>query len=255
MAGGHVDALYREGDSPLHRMPAHPKILAAFLFVFAVVATPREAVWVFGIDAALILTAAAVAGLGTGFVARRMLIEIPFLVVAVSLPFLAGGASIEVAGMSLSEEGLWDTWNIVVKATLGLLTSVVLAGTTRVTDLLRGLDRLRVPRIITAIMGFMVRYIDVVVGEFNRTRVAMASRGHDPHWIGQIAPLARSVGRLFVRSYERGERVYLSMASRGYRGRMPGMDREIVTPSNWAIIISVPLIAWALATLTLVGIP
>lgn len=253
MAGGRVDALYREGDSPLHRMPAHPKILAAFLFVFAVVATPREAMWAFGIDAALLLAAAAVARLGAGFVMRRMLIEIPFIVVAVSLPFFAGGASVDIGGIGLSVEGLWDMWNIVIKATLGLLTSVVLAGTTRVPDLLRGLDTLRMPRIITAIMGFMVRYVDVVVGEFSRTRVAMVSRGYDPHWIGQIGPLARSVGRLFVRSYERGERVYLAMASRGYGGRMPVVDTEVVAPTSWLIAISVPLVAWTLATATLVG--
>ena len=35
------------------------------------------------------------------------------------------------------------------------------------------------------------------------------------------ATLARSAGALFIRSFERGERVHLAMLSRGYTGRMP----------------------------------
>jgi cobalt/nickel transport system permease protein len=68
------------------------------------------------------------------------------------------------------------------------------------------------------IMGFMVRYLDVVGDELARMRVALASRGFTPrdprHW----PVIARSAGALFIRSYERGERVHLAMVSRGYDG-------------------------------------
>lgn len=247
MAGAHTHALYRHGDSPVHRVPAHTKIVAAFAFVFAVVATPREAVWVFGAHAGLLAACATVAGLGVRFVLSRMLIEIPFLVVALTLPFFASGERVDVLGLSLSVEGLWDLWNIAAKATLGLLTSIVLAGTTRMTDLLRGFDALRVPRILTAIMGFMVRYFDVVVGEVARMRVAMSSRGYTPRWLGHLTPYARSLGTMFVRSYERGERVYLAMASRGYTGTMPAAPTEHAGAATWAIVLALPATAWLLA--------
>ena len=164
------------------------------------------------------------AGVPPGFVARRMLIEVPFLLFAVFLPFVGSGERIDVLGMSLSIGGLWAAWNILAKATLGAWASILLAATTQVPDLLEGFGRLRAPRVITSIMGFMVRYLDVIVGEWARMRVALRSRAYRPRTLRQIGPLAAASGSLFIRSYERGERVYLAMLSRGYTGEMP-VDR------------------------------
>ena len=251
MAGSHVHALYRHGDSRIHGLPPHVKIVAAFGYVFAVVATPREALWAFAVYFAILLAAATLARLGIRFVALRMVIEIPFVVVALLLPFFGGGETVEVLGVALSREGLWDMWNIVAKATAGLLTSIVLAGTTQITELLRGMDALRVPRVITSIMMFMIRYLDVVFGELSRTRVAMRSRGYRPRWLGHIRPFAQSIGHLFIRSYERGERVYLAMASRGYTGTMPPVAGDAATARQWAGVLSVPAAAWVIAVLAL----
>jgi cobalt/nickel transport system permease protein len=70
-------------------------------------------------------------------------------------------------------------------------------------------------------MAFMVRYLDLVTGEMARMKVARESRGFSArnprHW----PVLARTAGALFIRAYERGERVHLAMLSRGYTGRMP----------------------------------
>ena len=246
---GHVHALYRHGATVLHRLRPQTKIAAAFLFVFAVVATPREAVWAFGIYAVIVVGLATWARLGVRFVATRMLIEVPFVLAALIFPFIAGGETTTVLGIDLSTSGLWDLWNVLAKATLGLMTSVVLAGTTEIPTMLKGLERLHVPRVITAIMGFMIRYLDVVLGEFRRMRVAMQSRGYNPTWIGQAKPYAASAGTIFVRSYERGERVYLAMASRGYDGNMPGSASDQAPVSQWTAALMVPAIAWATAAL------
>lgn len=226
-------------------MRPETKIAAAFLFVFAVVATPREAFWAFAVYAAILIALAAWAHLGFRFVGTRMVVEIPFVLAALFFPFLAGGSTVTVLGIELSQAGLWDMWNVLAKATLGLLTSIVLAGTTEIPTMLKGFDALRVPRVITAIMGFMIRYLDVVLGEFRRMRVAMRSRGHNPKWLGHAKPYAVSAGSIFVRSYERGERVYLAMASRGYDGHMPRVSGEAASVSEWAIALVVPVMAWA----------
>ena len=67
----------------------------------------------------------------------------------------------------------------------------------------------------------MIRYLDVVTTEMQRMKIARESRGftarNPRHW----PVLARSAGALFIRSYERGERVHLAMLSRGYDGRLP----------------------------------
>lgn len=247
MAGGHVHALYRHGSSRLHRLKPQTKIAAAFLFVFAVVATPREAFWAFAVYGAVLIGLATSARLGVRFVAARMIIELPFVLAALLFPLLAGGVSIDVLGLGLSRSGLWDMWNILAKATLGLLTSIVLAGTTDIPTMLKGFDALRVPRVVTAIMGFMIRYLDVVLGEFKRMRVAMQSRAYHPRWIGQARPYAASTGTIFVRSYERGERVYLAMAARGYDGHMPRTEHEAAPMRQWLAVLALPGLAWMVA--------
>lgn len=250
--GGHgLDGLYVAGDSPVHRMAPEVKIAATVAYVFAVVATPREALWAFGGHAALLAGAVALAGLPPVLVLRRLRIEVPFLLFAAFMPFTGAGPRIDVLGLSLSEPGLWSAWNIVAKGTLGVAASIVLAATSPVADLLRGLDRLHVPRVITAIAGFMVRYLGIVAGESRRMHVARQSRGYDPRWLWQARGIAASAGTLFVRSYERGERVYLAMLSRGYDGTMPTLEGRHASASGWWPL-AFPMMAWTLAAAALV---
>ena len=244
MSGVHVHALYLHGHSPIHRTAPQVKIAVAFGALLAIVSTPREAIWAFALYAVAVAVVAAIAGITPGFALRRMTIEIPFLLVAVLLPLLGPEPSVAVGGIDLSIAGLWDAWNIIAKATLGLSIAVILGATTEVTELLAGLDGLRVPAVVTAIAGFMVRYVDVILSDWSRMRIAMASRGHDARWFTQIGPYARTVGSVFIRTFERGERVYLAMASRGYAGSMP-LATQPATPLNqWIVAISIAAAAW-----------
>ena len=156
-----------------------------------------------------------------GYLAKRMLIETPFVLFALAVPFIAEGPRVEVLGLSLSEPGLWAAWGLLAKGTLGVLASLTLAATTEPQDVLVGLRRLRLPDLIVQIMGFMLRYLDVVTAELGRMTTAMRSRGCDPRSPRHWPVLARSLGALFIRSYERGERVHLAMLARGYDGTLP----------------------------------
>jgi cobalt/nickel transport system permease protein len=117
---------------------------------------------------------------------------------------------------------------------------VIVAATTPVPELLRGLERLRLPRAFTTIAGFMVRYADVIADELRRMRVARLSRGYDPRWIWQARAVAATAGALFIRSYERGERVYLAMVSRGYAGSMPVLEDLGASRGQWLAALAVP---------------
>jgi cobalt/nickel transport system permease protein len=224
-------------------LPASVKLSALGVFVIAVVLTPRQAIWAFGVHAGLVVTAMWAAGLRPVFVLRRLVIEIPFVLFAVALPFVAGGEQVQLAGLSLSVEGLWGGWNIVAKATLGLAASIVLTATTTIPDILAGLDRLKVPRLITSIAGFMVRYLDVIAGEMHRMTMAMLSRGHDPRWFWQAKAYVTSAGALFIRSYERGERVYFAMTARGFDGRIPVLNGAPATTKDWSRALLMPAAA------------
>jgi cobalt/nickel transport system permease protein len=246
MAGAHASSLLVDGDSRLHRMRPQCKIAAAVAFVLVVVATPREQIWAFGLYAAALLALVAVTGMGYGRFARRLTIEVPFLAFAVFLPFFAGGDQLGDGWWSLSIDGLWASWNIVAKGTLGVATSVILTSTTSLADLVRGMERLHAPAAFTSITTFMVRYAEVITGEMQRMKVARESRGHDPRWIWQIRAIAHSAGTLFIRSYERGERVYLAMLSRGYDGAMPRLA-DGATRGEWLVASALPATALVVA--------
>jgi cobalt/nickel transport system permease protein len=221
MSGGHPHhLLFHPGDSPVHRLPAQVKIVAALLTVLCVVATPREEFWAFGLYLVLIVTVGRVARVPASHFAKRAFIEIPFVLVAVLMPVL-GGAAGALAG-----------WNILAKGTLGVLTSLTLAATTTPRDLIVGMQRLRTPAALTTIATLMLRYLEVIAAEARRMRVARISRGHDPRFLWQVGATARGIGALFIRSYERGERVHLAMLSRGWTGAMP--DRGVAArPAMW----------------------
>ena len=247
MGAGHAHPLHLPGDSAVHRLPPEVKIVAAFLGVVCVVATPREAFGVFAGYLALLAGIWAVAAIPPGWIARRALIEVPFVVLAVLLPFTGGDPRVEWLGLSLSEPGLLGAWNILVKGTLGVLTSLTLAATTPLRDLLVGLQRLRAPSLVVTIATLMLRYADVIADEAGRMRLARISRGHDPRFLWQVGATARGVGALFVRSYERGERVHLAMLSRGWTGRMPQLTTTPTTRRHWVAGMAPVAVAAALA--------
>lgn len=254
MGAGHAHPLHRPGSSPVHRTPVEVKIVCAVLAVFAVVATPREAFWAFGLYLVVLLVVWQLAGIPVRWVLPRMVIEVPFVVLAVLLPFTEGGDRVQVLGLSMSSAGLLAAWGIVVKGTLGVLVSLTLAATTAPAELPVGLQRLRVPALVTTIVVLMLRYVDLLVDEGRRMRLARLSRGDDPRTLRQVGATARGVGGLFLRAYERGERVHLAMLARGYTGTLPELSDHRTTPRAWVqgtapagIAVLVAVGAWVLA--------
>jgi cobalt/nickel transport system permease protein len=225
MGADHGHKLHYHGHSVIHRAPAHLKLLSLLGFMLVVVATPRDWHPAFAIYALVLLGVVGTSRVPPAYLAKRMAIEIPFVVFALLVPFVAHGPEVQVhllgLGVSLSEPGLVAAGGLLMKGTLGVLASLTLAATTEPEGVLRGLQRLRMPDLIVQIMGFMIRYLDVVTGEMGRMVTAMRSRGCDPRSPRHWPALARSLGALFIRSYERGERVHLAMLSRGYTGELP----------------------------------
>ncbi|WP_446222557.1 cobalt ECF transporter T component CbiQ [Nocardia sp. IBHARD005] len=232
---GPVRRLYLAGTSPAHRAPTEVKIVCAVVAVFAVVATPRELLWPFGCYGLGLVALWRWWGIPLRWIAPRLLIELPFVVLAILLPFAAGQPRTEVLGLSLSVAGLYAAWGIIAKGTIGVGISLTLAATTSVRALPEGLTRLRVPGTIVMIVVLMLRYVDVLVAEAARMRLARISRGDDPRTLRQAGATARGVGTLFLRSYERGERVHLAMLSRGFDGTVPDVGTEPATRRQWLL--------------------
>jgi cobalt/nickel transport system permease protein len=93
------------------------------------------------------------------------------------------------------------------------------------------------------IASFMLRYVNVVNDEMERMKVARESRGFEATGMKSWKVLATAAGALFIRSYERGERVHLSMLSRGYEGVLPQEERMKIDASVWLKAMVYPLVA------------
>jgi len=239
----HPHVVFVHGVSPVHRLPGREKLVALLVFIVAVVATPAHQVWAFAAYGAVVAIAGSLARLSPGLVSRRLSVGLPFLLFAFALPFVGGGERVQMGSLSLSVAGAWAAWAILAKGVLCLGASVILTATTPVSEILRGLSALRVPGVLVGIAGFMVRYLDIIVSEARRMRVAMLARGHRSRWIWHARPVAGSAGLLFVRAHERGERVLDAMTARGYGGGIPEALGESSAPARWLETEALPVLA------------
>jgi len=195
---------YHHGETVVHRLPAGAKTAAATALVVTIVVLPRGAWAAYGACAAALLLVAALARVPLRSLGRRILLLEPFVVGVAALSLLqAGGVRVFAA--------------MLAKSTLCLCAMLLLSGTTRFSDLLRVLWRLRVPALLVTSLALMYRYLALLVDEAVRMTRARRSRtfaaGRGIAWGGAATVAAQ----LFVRSSERAERVYAAMCARGWR--------------------------------------
>ena len=241
--------LHVHGTSPIHRLAPEAKLLGLLGFVVTVAITPRQWVIAFAVDAAVLLGVLVVARLTPRVVLGRLAAILPFVAFAFLFPFIGDGDTTSALGISLSIDGLWASWNVLAKATLGGAASIAVTATTPIPEVLTGLSRLRVPAAVVAIIGFMFRYLDLIMDDLSRMRRAMAARAYEPRRPWQLGPTAASLGALFARTFERGERIHRAMVARGFEGSMPMLDSSKVgTTRDWVSAMTPALLAAVSAT-------
>jgi len=256
VSGGHLGNhahLHVPGATPVHRLAPEAALVGLVAFAVAVALTPRTYVAAFAVDAAVLAGVIALARLSPALVLRRLVVIVPFLAVAAVLPFVGGGDQASVAGVEVSRDGLWAAWGIVAKAVLGATASIVFSATNRLPEVLTALTRLRVPPTLAAIVSSMLRSLDLVADQLRRMRTAMVARAHDPRWLWQARPIATSMGTVFVRSYERGERTHAAMVARGYSGTMPDLGDRGATAAEWVAALVPAAVAAAALVVHLTG--
>ena len=253
MGSGPTAHLHVDGTTPLHAMPAHAKLVGLVAFVLLVVSVPpQDRVALVG----LLLVALGVlwsTRVPVRHLLPRLAVELPFAVFALVLPFVAVGPRVEVGPFTVSEPGLEAAVALLLKGTCGVVAAVAFAVTTRPRDLVRALQHLRVPDPLVTIASFMVRYVDVIGDQMRRMRVARASRAFRATSVRAWPVLAAGTGALFIRSYERGERVHLAMVSRGWSGRMPVTAPLHAGPAEWVLALAPAVVAGVVSLVVRLG--
>ena len=242
---------YSDGNSLLHRLDPRTKFIVTILFILAVVLTPPDSWLAFGLFFAIIAVLLLFSRLPALHVLKRSLVIMPFVVlIAIFIPFFKQG---EVAGsynvwlwqVNVTYSGLQVLVNIIIKSLLSILSLILLTSTTRVPDLLKGLERLRMPSSMVMVLSFMYRYIFVLVDEVLRMKQARDSRNYGGRRLWQLRTIGSMIGTLFIRSYERGERVYAAMVARGFDGQTRTLSQLQLKPLDayFGIILGLVIIA------------
>ncbi|HUU62784.1 MAG TPA: cobalt ECF transporter T component CbiQ [Dehalococcoidia bacterium] len=221
---------YSDLDSFIHRLDPRTKVITTFAFILLVVLTPPTGWQAFALYFAIIAGLVLLSRIPTLYVLKRSLVIVPFvLFIAIFIPFLKSGepsGSYNIWIWQVSSSGLLILWNVLIKAWLSMLSLILLSSTTKFSELLNGLEQLRLPKVMVMILSFMYRYIFVLVDEVIRMKQARDSRNFGGKRTWRLKTIGNMVGTLFLRSYERGERVYGAMVARGFDGE----TRTLSTP-------------------------
>ena len=229
MDTSHSHHLEIHGNSILSELKPELKIFTTFCIVFSIAFLSLENNLFIFLQFFIVLYFLFISKIKVKTYFKRLSIDIPFILFALFLPFISKGDNkvmFEFFSVSVYETGFNEMISILIKITLCVSLAIVLTATTSNIEIIYGLQKLKLSPLLISILSFAIRYIDVFIDEFKRVRVAMKSRGYDEKGIKGLKPIAYASGALLIRGYERGERVYNSMLSRGFTGSIELKDRE-----------------------------
>jgi cobalt/nickel transport system permease protein len=238
---------YEHGESLIHRLDPRVKVVMTILFIISNVLLPDGAWLAFALAWGMVLLTNALAGLELGYAFKRSFVALPFALAGITLVFTVPGEPVFTLSLgpwqlTATDAGLIRFVSLIIRSWLAVQMSILLVATTSFPDLMHALRHLRVPQLITAVVSFMYRYLFVLADEvlrLLRAREARSARlpgyrsGGSIIWRARVA--GYMAGQLFLRSYERSDRVYNAMLARGYNGEFLTLNPHAMRPNDWAI--------------------
>ena len=259
----HAFDQYHFQESLIHRLDPRVKVLVTVGFILSNAILPDGSWSAFALAWLVLLVANDQSKLGLGFTFRRSFVALPFALVAVSAIFSPLGNPLAEWDLGFAiliptDFGLIRFFSILVRSWLSVQMAILLVATTPFPDLLHALEHLRMPRVLTTIIAFLYRYLFVLTDEayrLLRARDARSAglpglkRGGNLLWRAKIT--GSMAGQLFLRSYERSDRIYNAMVSRGYAGHIRTLNPHVMHRSDWLtlaisvlILLLIQLVGW-----------
>jgi cobalt/nickel transport system permease protein len=232
--------------SPIHDMDPRFKLVASFLFVFGVVVGPALRPLEFALLFALLLAVTVISRVPVRWLLTRSAIVLPIALSIAAFAPLGRATEFSVAGIvEAYAENYTMIWAIASKSWISAYTMLLLSATTPMPLLFKGLASLRMPTIFITLLTFLYRFTDVFGNQLRTMRHAVASRAPQLHGLGLIRLYGNLAGNLFIRAYERGERIHDAMLSRGYTGVLPTTGTLSAGPADWLLIFTTLLVVAA----------
>jgi len=236
---------YRPRQSLIHAFDPRVKFVLTLAFVLTMALLPFGAWPVYVLMLTLSLSITVLSELGVKYVLKRSLLAIPFVLAAVPLLFTVKGPAlltIPIGSLSLTitATGLERLLSIMFKSWVSVQVAIVFAAATPFPDMLLAMRAVKIPRLIVSLFGLMWRYMFVMVDEAIRLLRARSARSGAIEGMksgGSIAWRAKvtggMAGSLFIRSIDRGDRIYAAMAARGYDGEIRSFPLSPITSASW----------------------
>jgi cobalt/nickel transport system permease protein len=238
------------------------KVLTALALILCVVSMPDTRLWIFLVYLGLLLALFSASRLPAGFVARRAAWFGPFVASAVLfLPFTRRGggtvlAAVSILGLpvALYREGARAAAAVFLKSTTSGLAVVLLVSTTPLAEVLRALEWMRVPRTLVSVISLLSRYLLLLRGEVTSVTRAARSRAWESAKVRRrVAAAGGIVGSLFLRTYDRAERVHRAMLARGGEGAFRAPRFNPLGVRDWAVVAGFSLLVLAPLVLALLA--
>lgn len=243
---------YQAGKSPIHSLDSRVKLLGAIGLIISNVLLPDGAWLGYLLSLSSLILISKIARIRYSFVLKRSIIALPFVLVAVTILFTIPGEPLMTFNifswkLTISDAGFLRFISILIRAWLSVQAAIILTATSRFQDLAHGLRHLNVPLVLIAIISFMYRYLFVLSEEAERLLHGRAARSatlpgaKKPPIRWQAKNAGNMVGQLFLRSYERSDRVYNAMVARGFKGEFLTITPHTMESRDWyalAIILT-----------------
>ena len=240
---------YHDTESFIHNLDPRVKVVVTVAFILSNALLPDGAWLAFGFSWLFLLFINALSNLGITFTLKRSFVALPFALVAITVLFSIPGKTLTTFhfimwNLTITDMGLLRFVSILVRSWLSVQMAIMLVATARFPDIVHALEHLRVPSILTTIIAFLYRYLFVLVDEVFRLLRAREARsaaaagarsGGSVSWRARVA--GNMAGQLFLRSYERSDRVYNSMLARGFDGHLMTMNPHELRRVDYITIV------------------
>jgi cobalt/nickel transport system permease protein len=254
-------------DSFIHRLDARVKLILAFAVIIAIVAVPYSPIvyTVGGLFFAFFIVLWALTRLSPLIYLKRVAVIVPLWGIVIFFQiFLKNKYYTEYHtlvtlpfGIAIYGESIQFALILLVKFIISISFIILLSSTTKVQDMLQGGTRMGLPSDFALVLGMMIRYLFVFGYVYRKVMESLATRCFDSFdrslpWRYRIQQLGYTIGTMFIRSYEQGERVYMSMLCRGYgKGSHLFITKKPLRNSEWLFLafclivaVTVPVSVW-----------
>ncbi|HIH36108.1 MAG TPA: cobalt ECF transporter T component CbiQ [Methanosphaera sp.] len=236
-------------DSILHNIDSRIKLIVLVLIILFAVTSSNYTIFL--VLEAYLLILIYISGISLKDALMRVLLILPFgLFIAIFQPFIQPGEILYSLpfGINITLEGIAFAQLLLSRLVISITSIVLFSYITPMKDIAEAFRRLHMPQEFAMIFSLFVRFLFLFYDELNTIRQAQASRcfslSNKTPYLWKVKQMGYLFLMMFLRAYDRGEKVYESMASRGYNSesQIYYSKEKLSTQSKLYLIIPIVII-------------